>query len=168
MSDDRKDVTEIACLALGSNLGDRDAIMRSAIAALRSTPGIEVLAVSPISETEPLGLAGQGRYLNAAVKLKTSISARRLLDACMSIERQHGRDRSKAEKWGPRTLDIDLLLYGSRIIDEPGLRVPHPHMAERMFVLEPLSKIAGEIVHPIFNTQVNALLSRRQTTQTAE
>jgi len=88
--------------------------------------------------------SGGGPYLNAAVTIETTLAPRALLDALLEIERTRGRDRSKEQRWGPRTLDLDLLLYADRVIDEPGLTIPHPRMAERLFVLEPLAEIAGD------------------------
>jgi 2-amino-4-hydroxy-6-hydroxymethyldihydropteridine diphosphokinase len=102
----------------------------------------------------------QGPYLNAAALLETALGARALLDALLAIERARGRDRAGAARWGPRTLDLDLLLYGDRIIDEPGLTVPHPRMHERLFVLRPLALIAPEMIVPTCRLSVGALLSR--------
>lgn len=147
-------------IALGSNLGDRRANIDSAIADLRASPEIEVVAVSSLIETEPVGPVGQGLYLNAAAALCTSFSPRGLLDLCLAIEVAHGRDRRTQTRWGPRTLDIDLLLYEQLIIDEPGLRIPHPHMAERRFVLEPLAEIAPHALHPVLRTSIHDLLDQ--------
>lgn len=149
-----------AYIALGSNLGDRHAMIRSALTSLRATPGVEVIAVSRIIETAPVGGPGQGAYLNAAAELRTTLSPRDLLNTCLSIERAHGRDRASAQHWGPRVLDIDLLLYGGRIIDEPGLCVPHPRMLERRFVLAPLAEIAPAAMHPIEGLTIESLLDR--------
>jgi len=132
-----------AYLGLGSNLGDREAMLRAAIAALDATPGVRVTAVSSLYETPPWGPVPQGPYLNACVALDTTLSPRELLRLCLAIERDHGRER--AVRWGPRTLDIDLLLYGDETIDEEGLMVPHPRMTERAFVLVPLAEIAPEL-----------------------
>ena len=132
-----------AYLGLGSNLGDREAMLRAAIAALDATPGVRVTAVSSLYETPPWGPVPQGPYLNACVALDTTLSPRELLRLCLAIERDHGRER--AVRWGPRTLDIDLLLYGDETIDEEGLMVPHPRMTERAFVLVPMAEIAPEL-----------------------
>jgi nicotinamide-nucleotide amidase len=157
---------ETALLALGSNLGDRHATLDAAISALRQTAGIEMLAVSAFIETEALGPDGvasdQPRYLNAAVKIQTTLAPRELLQACLAIEQHHGRQRNPAERWGSRTLDIDLLLYGERIIDEPGLSVPHPRLHERLFALQPASEVAGEMRHPALDANLSDLLSRLQ------
>ncbi len=129
-----------AFLGLGSNLGDREAMLRAAVRELAASDGVTVTACSAIYETPPWGPVPQGPYLNACVALDCTLSARGLLDLALAIERRHGRER--AIRWGPRTLDIDLLGYGSEAIDEPGLVVPHPRMAERAFVLVPLAAIA--------------------------
>lgn len=132
-----------AYLGLGSNLGDREAMLRAAIAALEATPGVRVTAISSLYETPPWGPVPQGPYLNACVALDTTLSPRELLTLCLAIERDHGRER--AIRWGPRTLDMDVLLYDDETIDEEGLIVPHPRMTERAFVLVPLAEIAPEL-----------------------
>src|SRR5688572_15878577 len=116
----------IAYIALGSNLGDREQHIKAAIESLRATPQIQVVAVSDIFETPPFGPIDQGPFLNAAAKLKTPLLARELLSHCLRIEAAQGRTRDPVQRWGPRTLDIDLLLYGDLAIDEPGLQLPHP------------------------------------------
>ncbi|TVQ56398.1 MAG: 2-amino-4-hydroxy-6-hydroxymethyldihydropteridine diphosphokinase [Phycisphaerales bacterium] len=150
----------VASIALGSNLGDRAANLRGAVEALNQHEAIEVLRVSDFLETEPMGAPGQGPYLNAAMKAVTALEPRELLEVCLAIERQFGRIRDQEIRWGPRTLDLDLLLYGEQIIDEPGLTVPHPHLHERRFVLEPLMMIGPELVHPIRNETVAEMWSR--------
>ncbi len=130
-----------AYISLGSNLGDREATIRAAIAAL---PG--VVAVSELRETEPVGVVDQPRFLNGAARLETELSARQLLDTLLAVERELGRERR--ERWGPRTIDLDLLLYGSETVDEPGLTVPHPRLHERRFALEPLAELDPELVVP--------------------
>ena len=129
-----------AFLALGSNLGDREAILRAAVAALD-----DVVAVSPVYETAPLGgPGGQGPYLNAVVELDTRRSPRDLLEVCRRLEAAAGRVRG--ERWGARTLDVDVLLVGDLVVDEPDLVVPHPRLWERRFVVAPLADLAPEIV----------------------
>ena len=130
-----------AYIGLGSNLGDRDATIRAAIASL---PG--VVAVSELRETEPVGVVDQPRFLNGAARLETELSARQLLDVLLAVERELGRERR--ERWGPRTIDLDLLLYGSETIDESGLTVPHPRLHERRFALEPLAELDSELLVP--------------------
>ncbi|MCX5519930.1 2-amino-4-hydroxy-6-hydroxymethyldihydropteridine diphosphokinase [Kaistia defluvii] len=132
-----------AYLGLGSNLGDREALLRAAIMALDATPDVRVTSISSLYETPPWGPVPQGPYLNACVALETTLSPRQLLTLCLAIERDHGRER--AIRWGPRTLDMDVLLYGDESIDEEGLIVPHPRMAERAFVLVPLAEIAPDL-----------------------
>ena len=125
-----------AFLGIGSNLGDREANLGQAIELLSAEDGIEVVAVSEIRETDPVGPVEQGPFLNGAVKVDTSLGPRELLDRLLSVENRLGRVRS--ERWGPRTIDLDLLLYGGERVDEPGLTVPHPRLHERRFALEPL------------------------------
>ena len=130
-----------AVLALGSNLGDRLAHMRRAVVALERVG--EVVAVSSLYETEPVGGPAQGRYLNAAVTVETDLSPRRLLDRALEVEREAGRVRDM--RWGPRTLDIDIITHGSEKVEQQGLVVPHPRAHERRFVLEPVAEIAPDV-----------------------
>jgi len=129
-----------AFLGLGSNLGDRERYLRDAIAAMP-----DVVAVSPIYETEPVGgPEDQGRYLNCVVELDTDRTPRQLLDLAHQLEQAARRVRK--ERWGPRTLDVDVLLVGDLTVDEPDLVVPHPRMWERDFVLRPLRDLAPDLV----------------------
>ena len=130
-----------AYVGVGANLGDREATIRAALAAL---PG--VVAMSELRETEPVGVVDQPEFLNGAVALETELSARELLETLLGIERELGRERR--ERWGPRTIDLDLLLYGGETIDEPGLTVPHPRLHERRFALEPLLDLDPELSIP--------------------
>jgi 2-amino-4-hydroxy-6-hydroxymethyldihydropteridine diphosphokinase len=130
-----------AFVGLGSNLGEREVTLRAAVKRLRALPETEVLNVSSFRDTEPVGYTDQPRFLNAAVELETALSARALLGALLELERAFGRDRSAGPAMGPRTLDLDLLLYGDETIDEPLLTVPHPRLHERRFVLEPLAEL---------------------------
>ena len=132
-----------AYVGLGANLGDREATMRRAIDLL----GDEVVAVSTFRETDPVGYEDQPRFLNAAVALETALTSRELLDRLLAVERELGRTRD-GPRYGPRTIDLDLLMYGEEIVDEPGLRVPHPRLAERRFALEPLFELDPRLIVP--------------------
>lgn len=153
-----------AAIALGSNLpspaGDSRDTLLSAIASLASLPGSSLVAQSRLFTTAPVGPVPQGDYLNACAVVGTSLSPRELLRALLKIERAHGRDRAKEQRWGPRTLDLDLLLYAdvdpasgvaspSREIAQSGLTVPHPRMHERRFVLEPLADVWPDALVPL-------------------
>jgi 2-amino-4-hydroxy-6-hydroxymethyldihydropteridine diphosphokinase len=149
---------ELCLIAAGANLGDRQANLDAAIAALTSNPQIQIVAVSSFHETKPVGgPEGQGDFLNAAIQLKTSLMPAELLETLLSIETTLGRTRST--HWGPRSIDLDLLLYGTQIIDEENLKVPHPWMHLRRFVLSPAAEIAGEMVHAQRHRTVNQLLA---------
>jgi 2-amino-4-hydroxy-6-hydroxymethyldihydropteridine diphosphokinase len=130
-----------AFIALGSNLGDREATIRSAVAELGATEDVEVVAVSSLAETEPVGYLDQPRFLNGAAELRTELPPRELLDLLLAVEARFGRDRSAGPPQGPRTLDLDLLLYGAERLEEPGLELPHPRLHERLFVLRPLAEL---------------------------
>jgi 2-amino-4-hydroxy-6-hydroxymethyldihydropteridine diphosphokinase len=130
-----------AFVGLGSNLGDRDGNIRRAVAALRELPGTRVVGVSRLRDTEPVGFRDQPRFLNGAAELETSLPPHELLDALLAIERELGRRRDAVPAGGPRTIDLDLLVYDDVRLDENGLRLPHPRLAERRFVLEPLADL---------------------------
>jgi 2-amino-4-hydroxy-6-hydroxymethyldihydropteridine diphosphokinase len=132
-------------VGLGSNLGDRERNIREAVERLRK---IGAVRLSTLRDTDPVGVADQPNFLNAVAELSSELPARELLDRLLEIERELGRDRAKEGRWGPRTIDLDLLLYGDEVIDEPGLTLPHPRLAERRFVLEPLHELAPELVLP--------------------
>ena len=154
-----------AYVALGANLGDRAAAIASAIAALRATPGITVEAVSRVWETAPIG-PPQPAYLNAALALDTSLDALALLARLHAIEAEAGRIRG-AERNLPRTLDLDLLLFGGLAIESDEIVVPHPRMHERAFVLEPLAEIAAHEVHPILRETIATLAARVRSAEAA-
>jgi 2-amino-4-hydroxy-6-hydroxymethyldihydropteridine diphosphokinase len=135
-----------AYVGLGANIGPREVTLLRALDLLAEADGVAVLAVSQLRETEPVGVVDQPPFLNGAVALETARSPRELLDLLLEIERALGRVRE--ERWGPRTIDLDLLVYGDETVDEPGLRVPHPRMHERRFALEPLAELAPELVVP--------------------
>ncbi len=136
-----------AYVGLGANLGDREAMLRSAVEQLRAEPGVRVTAVSTFLDTAPVGIVDQPRFLNAAAAVETDLGARELLDGLLGIERRLGRNRA-GPRFGPRTIDLDLLLYGDEQIDEPGLQVPHPRLHERLFALEPLAELDPDLVVP--------------------
>ena len=148
-----------AYVGLGSNLGDREGTLRAALGRLRHLPETEVLRVSTLRNTEPVGYLDQPRFLNGAAELETGLSARRLLGALLELERAFGRDRASVPAQGPRTLDLDLLLYGQEQIDEPGLELPHPRLHERRFVLEPLAELDPSLEVP-GKGSVQTLLAR--------
>jgi 2-amino-4-hydroxy-6-hydroxymethyldihydropteridine diphosphokinase len=136
-----------AYVGLGANLGDREAMLRSALEQLRAEPDVRVTAVSTFMDTAPVGIVDQPRFLNAAAAIETDLGARGLLDRLLGIERRLGRTRA-GPRFGPRTIDLDLLLYGDEQVDEPGLQVPHPRLHERLFALEPLAELEPDLVVP--------------------
>ena len=127
-----------AAIGLGANLGDAVGTLHAAIAALDALPGTRVVATSRLYRTPAWGVTAQPDFINAVAVVDTELAPRDLLDALLAIERDFGRVRVAGERWGPRTLDLDLLLHGDAIVDAPGLRVPHPHLHERAFALLPL------------------------------
>ena len=145
----------LAYVGLGANLGPREITLLRAVDLLAETEGVEVRAVSQLRETEPVGVVDQPLFLNGAAVLDTSLSPRELLDRLLEIERELGRVRDV--RWGPRVVDLDLLVYGDRQIDEPGLRVPHPRLHERRFALEPLAELDPELDVPGLGRVENAL-----------
>ncbi len=148
-----------AYIALGSNLGDRKAYLDQALQALRQRPGIVVAQVSAYHETDPVGgPAGQGKYLNAVAELQTELESNALLAILHEVEQSLGRVRQ--ERFGPRTLDLDLLLHGDRVVQDPALTIPHPRMHERLFVLGPLAEIAPAVVHPLLHCTIRQLRDR--------
>jgi 2-amino-4-hydroxy-6-hydroxymethyldihydropteridine diphosphokinase len=144
-------------LSLGSNLGDRCALLEEAESALGQA-GFETVSRSAVYETEPVGGPAQGEYLNRVIGGRTALEPRALLQACLGVETTAGRVR--AERNGPRTLDVDILLFGAQVRKEPGLVVPHPRMHERRFVLVPLAEIAPALVHPVLELTIAELLAR--------
>lgn len=134
---------ELAFVALGSNLGDRAALLALARERLAALAGIRVVAESTVEETAAIGPMAQGPYLNQMVLLETTLTPRALLDACLAIERAAGRERR--ERWGPRTLDLDVVRYGDRQIREPGLTIPHPELAHRPFWRRELEELQAHV-----------------------
>ena len=148
-------MTNVAYLSLGSNIGDREAHLREAIRRLETTG--KVSALSSFYETEPVDFTQQALFLNCAVRLETSLAASDLMSRLLEIERELGRER--VLKKGPRTIDIDILLFGDLVVNSAELTIPHPAMAERRFVLEPLAEIAPGVVHPVLKKTVWKLLA---------
>ena len=136
-----------AYVGLGANLGARERTLRRAVELLGETPGVTLAALSSFRETEPVGLLDQPRCVNAAAAVDTELAPRELLDALLAIERSLGRVRGE-ERFGPRTVDLDLLLYGDEEIDEPGLTIPHPRLHKRRFALEPLAELDPQLRVP--------------------
>ena len=149
-----------AYIGLGSNLDDRERMLWSALHMLAFSPEVDVVAVSSFRETDPVGYLDQPAFLNAAAAVETELGPRELLGLLLDVERELGRTR-EGPRFGPRTIDLDLLLYGDRLIAEPGLVVPHPGLATRRFVLEPLAELAPTLKIP-GNGTVQALLAGLQ------
>jgi 2-amino-4-hydroxy-6-hydroxymethyldihydropteridine diphosphokinase len=145
----------LAYIGLGTNLGDRELNLRRALERLEELGPVRA---SSIRETDPVGVTDQPKFLNAAAELATELPPRELLERLLEIERELGRDRATERRWGPRVIDLDLLLFGEEAIDEPGLTVPHPRLADRRFVLEPLCELNEDLALPD-GTRVRDLLA---------
>ena len=135
-------------VGLGANLEDPRVQIERALELLAAEDGVDVVAVSTLRETDPVGYEDQPRFLNGAVELRTSLEARELLERLLAIERRLGRVRGEGPRFGPRTIDLDLLLHGDQVIAEPGLQIPHPRLYERRFALEPLAELDPALVVP--------------------
>lgn len=153
--DDRHSMNSLAYLSLGSNVGDRAGHIREAITRLRAEGN--VVAVSSFYETEPVDFTDQPWFLNCAVALETAQTPTQLMAALLEIEREMGRRRTQEK--GPRTIDIDILLFGDAVVDSPELTIPHPAMQQRRFVLEPLAEIAPDARHPLLKKTSRELLA---------
>lgn len=147
--------TNLVYLSLGSNIGDRAARLREAIARVQTIG--KITAISSLYETEPVEFTEQAMFLNCAVGLETVLGPEELMYRLLNIERELGRER--VQKKGPRTIDIDILLFGNQVMNSLELTIPHPAMAKRRFVLEPLAEIAPLMVHPVLNKTVRELLA---------
>jgi 2-amino-4-hydroxy-6-hydroxymethyldihydropteridine diphosphokinase len=148
-----------AFVGIGSNLGDPERQIASALEQLAAEEGIQLVAISTLRETEPVGYLDQPNFLNGAAQVETELPPRELLERLLAIESRLGRVRGDGPRFGPRTIDLDLLVYGDEAIDEPGLTVPHPRLAGRRFALEPLAELAPGLEIPGAG-QVQALLAR--------
>ncbi|MBI5975539.1 2-amino-4-hydroxy-6-hydroxymethyldihydropteridine diphosphokinase [Staphylococcus canis] len=145
-----------AYLSLGSNIGQREAQLHTAIENLDTIDDIKVVTVSPIYETKPVGYVDQPDFLNVCVHIQTSLTPHQLLDACLEIEQRLHRVRK--ERWGPRTIDIDILLYGTSVVEDDRLSLPHPRMVERAFVMVPLNDIAPNVIEPRSKQRIQDLV----------
>ena len=149
-----------AFLGLGANVGDRLETLTSCLFVLDESDGVAVEDVSGVYETAPWGVEDQDPFLNAVVRVRTTLSPRELLAECHLTEAAFGRDRDREQRWGPRTLDIDVLRYGDEVVDEPDLQVPHPRLGERAFVLVPLMEVFPGAEVPPDGTRLTRLVSR--------
>ncbi len=150
-------------IALGSNMGEREENIRRALELLSQLPDTELVRASSLYDTEPVGEIEQPNFLNAVAELDTDMAARQLLWNLLLIEKRLGRVRT--QKWGPRTIDLDLLLFGDQVIDEDDLRVPHPELIRRSFVLTPLAELEPALVHPTTGETIQSHLSQLHVTR---
>lgn len=151
-------MTDQAFVAFGSNMGDRQATLARAAGQLKAAPGVAVRRASSLYETAPVGGPPQDHFLNAILEIETELDPDRLLETLQTIEASFNRRR--VVRWGPRTLDLDIILFGERVINTTNLEIPHPRMAERRFVLEPLAEIAPDALHPVSKRKIIELLRR--------
>ena len=149
-----------AYIGLGSNLGERESLLKSAIEQLAQLPETRLGRVSSLYDTAPVGELDQPNFLNAVAQLETALTARQLLWNLLLIERRLGRVRHAAQRYGPRTIDLDLVLFGDQVIDTVDLKVPHPEYHRRAFVLVPLAEIEPKLVHPVLGLTATELLER--------
>ena len=150
-----------AFIGLGSNLGEREAMIRQALDEIAKLPGTRLARASSLYDTEPAGEVDQPNFLNAVAQIETELTARQLLWNLLLVEKRLGRMRT--QRWGPRTIDLDLLLYGNLIVEEPDLTVPHPELTRRSFVLVPLVELDPLLVHPVTGETLLSHLSSLKT-----
>lgn len=156
----------IAYIGLGSNIGERAETLIKALEMLNAAPGIRVLKASQMIQTEPVGgPPHQPKFINAAAELETSLAPEQLLAALHKVEALLGRNRAQETPSGPRTCDLDILLFDDLVLDSDHLRIPHPQMHERLFVLRPLAGIAGDVVHPTLHKTISQLLADVEASQ---
>lgn len=147
----------VAAIGLGGNVGDAAATLRQAAQALDALPGTRLLRLSRLYRTPAWGVEDQPDFVNAVALVQTALAPRPLLEALLEVERRFGRDRARERRWGPRTLDLDVLLYGAQVVDEPGLQLPHPRLHLRAFALAPLLEVAPDAEIPGFGPARNAV-----------
>jgi 2-amino-4-hydroxy-6-hydroxymethyldihydropteridine diphosphokinase len=147
----------VAYISLGSNLGDRLGYINRALGKLKEREDIKIIKVSSFYETEPVGYKEQGKFINAVLALETNLQPYELLQVLQSIETD--LDRVRTRRWGPRTIDLDILFYGDQILNDPDLTIPHPRVTERAFVLFPLAEIAPSLLHPITGKSISSHLN---------
>jgi 2-amino-4-hydroxy-6-hydroxymethyldihydropteridine diphosphokinase len=148
----------VAFIGIGANLGDPAAQCRDAVQRVGATPGVCALRCSSLYRTAPVGPEEQAWFINAVAEVRTELSPAKFFEALKAIERQMGR--TDGPRWGPRMIDLDILLYGQQVVDREGLKIPHPEMHRRRFVLEPLCELASYVIHPAFGVSTRGLLDR--------
>lgn len=151
---------QIVYLALGSNVGDREEYIEQAVFLISKLKGVEMIKRSTNYETDAEGNADQPKFINAALEIRTTLSPHKLLDELQTIENALGREREV--EWGPRTIDIDILLFGNQVISDDRLQIPHPLMHERLFVLQPLKEIAPRAMHPMLEKSISTIYDERK------
>ena len=150
----------VSFIGVGANQGQPATQCLEALERMHAAPGLQILRRSSLYRTEPVGMKGQDWFVNAVVEIRTALPAIELLQALLAIEKTMGRERDK--RWGPRTIDLDVLLYGQEVIQTPDMIIPHPELHKRRFVLIPFHEIAPYVIHPAFGVSIHGLLDRLQ------